>query len=311
MVVLVTGANGQLGCELRLKSVASKDTFIFSDIADISDSSRAMLQALVEGHPDTSTLRLDITDSVAVRETVRKYGVNVIVNCAAYTNVEAAEDNSDIARKLNAQAPSILSRVIEEQGGTLIHISTDYVFGDGESSAPYKEDAKGAPLGVYGRTKLEGEQEIAITGCSYIILRTAWLYSEFGRNFCLTMRQLTSQKDTIKVVDDQRGTPTYAGDLAEAIISIISERMLDRTGIYHFSNEGECTWYDFAQSIAQFSGNLSCRILPCASSEYPSKVRRPSYSVLDKDKFKATFLRTIPQWKDSLIKCISNLDKKD
>ncbi|MBQ0080230.1 MAG: dTDP-4-dehydrorhamnose reductase [Alistipes sp.] len=310
MVVLVTGANGQLGCEMRLRSVGSSDSYIFSDIAEISEDSRSMLAALSTSMVDTSTLHLDITDINQVREMVRSHAVDVIVNCAAYTNVEAAEDNEALASKLNSTAPSILAKVMQEVDGNLIHISTDYVFGGHALSAPCKEDTEVAPLGVYGRTKLEGEREIARSGCPSIIIRTAWLYSEFGKNFCLTIRRLSFEKESLNVVCDQRGTPTYAADLATAIGSIISERALDRTGIYHFSNEGECTWYDFAKKIAQLSGNLSCKIMPCKSSEYPSKVQRPSYSVLDKTKYKTTFHKDISQWEDSLEKCIKNINAK-
>lgn len=252
-------------------------------------------------------------------------GVDVIVNCAAYTNVDAAENDELYAERLNAEAPGILATVMKETGGLLVHISTDYVFGGENTDVPYSEDVPAHPSGAYGRTKLHGEQNVVSAGCDYVVIRTSWLYSEFGKNFCKTMMNLTSAKPLIKVVSDQTGTPTYALDLAEAITVILSDYSSHRTshshseersdvrisyphsGIYHYSNEGICSWYDFAIKIAEYNGSTDCEIQPCASSEYPSPVRRPAYSVLDKTKIKETFGVVVPYWTDSLKKCISNL----
>ena len=298
MNVLVTGANGQLGMCLRDRA---KGNFVFSDVVDV---------------PGVETIHLDITDLEAIRSLVKAEKIEAVVNCAAYTNVEGAEDNPELAELLNAKAPENLAVAMKEVGGLLVHISTDYVFGKEPYNTPCKEDQKGTPTGVYGLTKLHGEQNIQKTGVNYIILRTAWLYSEFGKNFVKTMLQLTATRPQLKVVFDQVGTPTYAGDLADAILTILSAaaspaptsttptRMAD---IYHYSNEGVCSWYDFAKAIAEMAGNTSCEILPCHSDEFPSKVKRPAYSVLDKTLIKNTFGLTIPYWTDSLRRCLNSL----
>lgn len=305
MNILVTGGNGQLGNEMRI--VASKggaDRFIFTDVVDASAESVAMLRKLAGDRVDVSTLKLDITDLEAVRAAVRENSVNVIVNCAAYTNVDAAETNQVLAELLNAQAPQNLAVAMKEVGGLLVHISTDYVFGKGPYNTPCREDQQGTPTGVYGLTKLHGEQNILDSSCNYIIIRTAWLYSEFGKNFVKTMLNLTATKPQLKVVFDQVGTPTYAFDLSTAIIEILKN---PKTGIYHYSNEGVCSWYDFTKMIAEYSGHTNCDIQPCHSDEFPSPVKRPDYSVLDKSKIKETFGLTVPYWTDSLRKCLANL----
>ena len=297
MTILVTGANGQVGNEMRLVSAGSSDKYIFTDVNQ------------VEG---VETEYLDITDLDAVRHMVVDNGVDAIVNCAAYTNVDAAETNQDLAELLNAKAPENLALAMKETGGLLIHISTDYVFGGDPYNTPCKEEQKGTPTGVYGLTKLHGEEKVMDTGCDYVIIRTAWLYSEFGKNFCKTMMNLTSTKPQIKVVFDQVGTPTYALDLAEAIKVILDDyssagHPYVKSGIYHYSNEGVCSWFDFAKMVAEFNGTSACDIQPCHSDEYPSPVRRPSYSVLDKTKIKDVFGLSIPYWTASLKKCIDNL----
>jgi len=293
MNILVTGSNGQLGNEMRLVSRHSTDHYIFTDVVE------------TEG---LKTTLLDITDLAAVREIVRANDVNVIVNCAAYTNVDKAESDEALCELLNAKAPENLAVAMKEVGGLLVHISTDYVFGGDPYNTPCKEDQKGTPTGVYGATKLRGEQNIQATGVDYIIIRTAWLYSEFGRNFVKTMLSLTATKPQLKVVFDQTGTPTYALDLAEAIFNIVEQRKYKgNTGTYHFSNEGVCSWYDFTKLIAEIAGNTTCDIQPCHSDEFPSPVKRPAYSVLDKTKIKETFQLTIPYWTDSLRKCMSQM----
>ena len=293
MNILVTGANGQLGNEMRIVSRQSADRYVFTDVADF---------------PGNDTVHLDITDMEAVRETVSEYDIDIIVNCAAYTNVDKAEADIDACRLLNAKAPENLAVAIREKGGLLIHISTDYVFGGVVYDAPLNEDTPTSPTGVYGLTKLEGEEMIRRSGCRHIIIRTSWLYSEFGRNFVKTMLALTSSKPSLKVVNDQTGTPTYALDLASAIFDIIENRKAeDREGIYHYSNEGVCTWYEFARTIAEYAENDECEISPCTSEEYPSPVRRPSYSVLDKTRIKKAFGMSVPHWTDSLKKCLNNI----
>jgi len=287
MNILVTGANGQLGREMRIVAAASKDRYLFTDVAE-----------------------LDITDAAAVERMVVRERIGMVVNCAAYTDVERAEREPDVAELLNARAVENLARAVKAVDGLLVHISTDYVFGGSDCSTPCREDRTGTPTGVYGLTKLHGEEAIARVGCRHIILRTAWLYSEYGKNFVKTMLRLTSERPDLDVVFDQCGTPTYALDLAEAIFHIIENRLYTgREGIYHYSNEGVCSWYDFAQMIARFAGHTTCDIRPCHSDEYPSRVRRPSYSVLDKTKFKTTFGCRVPYWIDSLKKCIDNLRK--
>ena len=293
MTVLVTGANGQLGNEMRLVAKGSRDRYIFTDVADF---------------PGLETVHLDITDLEAVRAMVRDNDVKVIVNCAAYTNVDKAEDDQEFCALLNSKAPEILALAMKEAGGLLVHVSTDYVFGGDPYNTPCREDQKGTPTGVYGLTKLQGEQTIIASGCHHIIIRTAWLYSEFGKNFVKTMLSLTATKPQLDVVFDQAGTPTYALDLAEVIYDIVENRKYEgNDGVYHFSNEGVCSWFDFAKKIAEYAGNTGCDIRPCHSDEFPSKVKRPAYSVLDKTKIKNTFGITVPYWTDSLKKCIKNL----
>ncbi len=289
MNILVTGADGQLGNEMQLVAKRSKDSYIFTDVA--------------EGYE-----KLDITDIEAVRRMVRERDVKCIINCAAWTNVDKAETAGEIVERLNAVAPENLAKVMKEVGGVLVHISTDYVFGGDPYNTPCREDQKGTPTGVYGLTKLHGEEKIQAVGGEYIIIRTAWLYSEFGHNFVKTMMNLTAAKPQLKVVFDQCGTPTYAGDLAEVIFDIVENRKYaGRSGVYHFSNEGVCSWYDFTIKIAELAGNTACDIEPCHSDEFPSPVRRPAYSVLDKTKIKETFGLKIPYWVSSLKKCIDNL----
>ena len=284
MNVLVTGGCGQLGMSLRRVMADA----IFTDVVDAPD-----------------TVLLDITDLAAVRSMVASEGVDVIVNCAGYTNVDAAESHADAAELLNAKAVENLAVAMKEVGGLLVHISTDYVFGS-KYNTPIPEDAVTAPESVYGQSKWHGEEAIRRVGCRSVIIRTAWLYSEFGKNFVKTMLRLTAEKPSLKVVFDQVGTPTYAGDLAEAIVHVIaSEASVSQT--YHFSNEGVCSWYDFAKTIAEYAGHTACDIQPCHSDEFPSPVRRPAYSVLDKTKIKETFGLRIPYWTDSLKKCLKNL----
>lgn len=295
MVILVTGANGQLGNEMRIVTKRSKDTYIFTDV--------------IEADGQETTI-LDITDLDAIRKMVKESGVKAIVNCAAYTNVDKAESDQEICELINAKAPENLAIAMKEVSGLLIHVSTDYVFGGDPYNTPCKEDQKGTPTGVYGLTKLHGEQNIQKSGVDYLIFRTAWLYSEFGKNFVKTMLNLTSTKPQLKVVFDQVGTPTYAYDLAKAIFEIIENRKFEgNTGIYHYSNEGVCSWYDFTKTIAELAGNTDCDIHPCHSDEFPSPVKRPAYSVLDKTKVKETFGINVPYWTDSLKVCINNLKK--
>jgi dTDP-4-dehydrorhamnose reductase len=284
MNILVTGANGQLGNEMRIVSQGSSDSYIFTDVDE-----------------------LDITNRDAVMDFVRDNNIKVIVNCAAYTNVDKAEDDEKTAELINAQAVEYLASACKANHAMFIHISTDYVFGGNEGNTPKKETEPVNPTGAYGRTKLHGEQVIWKVGCNYLIIRTAWLYSEFGNNFVKTMRRLTAERDKLNVVFDQVGTPTYAFDLANVIFKIIEERRYDELeGVYHFSNEGVISWYDFAKEICELSGN-ECDIQPCHSDEFPSKVKRPSYSVLDKTKIKNSLNITIPHWKESLKKCINKL----
>lgn len=308
MNILVTGANGQLGNEMRIKTLGSANKYIFTDVIDAQPESIDMLHKLAGQKVDISTVKLDITDIEAIRQMVRENNVKAIVNCAAYTNVDAAESNQELAELLNAKAPQNLAMAMSEVGGLLVHISTDYVFGKEPYNTPCREDQKGTPTGVYGMTKLHGEQNIIASGCDYIIIRTAWLYSEFGKNFVKTMLNLTATKPELKVVFDQVGTPTYAGDLADVIVGIIDGNKFEgNTGIYHYSNEGVCSWFDFTKMIAEYSGHTSCNIQPCHSEEFPSPVKRPSFSVLDKTKIKSTFGITIPYWTETLKHCNKNL----
>ena len=313
MNILVTGANGQLGNEMRIVACGSNDRYIFTDVNQ------------VEG---VETTFLDITDIEAVRAIVASEGINAIVNCAAYTNVDGAENAQDVAELLNAEAPQNLAVAMKEVGGLLVQISTDYVFGAEPYNTPCREDQKGTPTGVYGLTKLHGEERIIATGCNHVIIRTAWLYSEFGKNFCKTMLALTATKPQLKVVFDQVGTPTYALDLARAIEVVLADYAAElkdglsggstgglsggtysKTGVYHYSNEGVCSWYDFTKMIAAYSGQTECDVQPCHSNEFPSPVKRPAYSVLDKTKIKEVFGVEVPYWTDSLQKCIANLKK--
>ena len=368
MNILVTGANGQLGNEMRIVAKGSADRYFFTDVCDASQEAISMLHKLAGSDVCTETSRLDITDLSAIRAFVEQNQIQVIINCAAYTNVDAAEGNQDLAMLLNAKAPENLAVAMKEANGLLVHISTDYVFGKEPYNIPCREDQQGTPTGVYGYTKLCGEQNIKAVGCQHVIIRTAWLYSEFGKNFCKTMLNLTASKPQLKVVFDQAGTPTYAYDLAKAIaviledysISVSDERLnfvracsrsgklmraslssrsiaalavsdnaqcstpkgsraesenevamlnvqWEKTGVYHFSNEGVCSWYDFTKMIQEYSGQKACDVQPCHSSEFPSPVTRPSYSVLDKTKIKQTFSVAIPYWTDSLRLCICNL----
>ena len=291
MNILVTGANGQLGNEIQIVSRKSTNHYIFTDVC--------------EGYQN-----LDITNLEAVRKAVKENDVKCIINCAAWTNVDKAETAGDIVEILNAVAPENLAKAMKEVGGLLVHVSTDYVFGGDPYNTPCKEDMKGTPTGVYGLTKLHGEEKIQAVGCDHIILRTAWLYSEFGSNFVKTMLNLTATKPQLKVVFDQTGTPTYAGDLADAIFDIVENKKFEgHSGIYHFSNEGVCSWYDFTIKIAQIAGHTACNIQPCHSDEFPSPVKRPAYSVLDKTKIKETFGIQIPYWEDSLKKCMANMNE--
>ncbi len=305
MTILVTGANGQLGNEMRIAAKESNDKYIFTDVCDSSSESIKMLHKLAGDSIDISTMYLDITDIDAIRRVVKDYNVNAIVNCAAYTNVDAAESNYDLAELLNATAPENLAIVMREVGGFLIHISTDYVFGKELYNTPCEESQKGTPTGVYGLTKLHGEQKIILSGVKYVIIRTAWLYSEFGKNFVKTMLALTTTQPQLKVVFDQVGTPTYAWDLAELITCIIKRP--GESGIYNYTNEGVCSWFDFSKMIAKSAEHQECDIQPCRSCEFPSKVKRPAFSVLDKTKVKNNFGIVIPYWTDSLNKCIHNL----
>lgn len=299
MNILVTGANGQLGNEMRIISKDTNDNYTFTDVVE------------VEG---VETTILDITDAEAIQKIVKENGIQCIVNCAAYTNVDKAEADEALCRKLNADAPKLLAKAMKEVKGLLVQISTDYVFGGDPYNTPCSEDQKGTPTGVYGKTKLEGENNIEAVGADYVIIRTAWLYSEFGKNFVKTMLNLTATKPKLTVVFDQAGTPTYAYDLAVAIKTVLADYEKEspkggysKRGIYHFSNEGVCSWFDFTKKIAELAGNTACDIEPCHSDEFPSPVKRPAYSVLDKTKIKETFGINIPYWTDSLRKCMNNI----
>lgn len=334
MTILVTGANGQLGNEMRIVTKGSKEKFIFTDVCEEHPETIEMLHKLAGQVIDTTTTYLDITNLDAVKKMVKDNDVKVVVNCTAWTNVEAAEDpeNFDLVELLNAKAPENLAIAMKEVDGLLVHISTDYVFGGDPYNTPCKENQRGKPTGVYGLTKLHGEQMIQATGINYVILRTAWLYSEFGRNFVKTMLDLTASKPQLKVVFDQVGTPTYAYDLAQAITIILeaykeesftrNHKSFTKKGVYHFSNEGVCSWYDFTKMIQQIAIELEtnessetigthgvCDVQPCHSDEFPSPVKRPAYSVLDKTKIKKAYGATVSYWTDSLKKCIKNLTK--
>lgn len=299
MNILVTGANGQLGNEMRIVSKQTNDNYTFTDVVE------------VEG---VETTLLDITDADAIRKIVKENDIRCIVNCAAYTNVDKAESDEPLCRKLNAEAPKLLAEAMKEVNGLLVQISTDYVFGGDPYNTPCREDQEGTPTGVYGKTKLEGERNIEAVGCDYVIIRTAWLYSEFGKNFVKTMLNLTATKPKLTVVFDQAGTPTYAYDLAMVIKTVLAdyanenpENGYSKAGVYHFSNEGVCSWFDFTKKIAELAGNTGCDIQPCHSDEFPSPVKRPAYSVLDKTKIKQTFGVKVPYWTDSLRRCMANM----
>ena len=285
MKILVTGANGQLGMSLR-RIATPEASGVFTDVEE-----------------------LDITDAAAIRAMVAQPQIDTIINCAAYTNVDAAEDNEPLAELLNAKAVENLALAMKEVGGLLVHISTDYVFGGEPHNTPCREDLPACPTGAYGRTKHHGEEAILRSGVRHLIIRTSWLYSEYGKNFVKTMLRLTEEKPSLKVVFDQVGTPTYAGDLAEAIVKMAEQVGHDEGAIYHYSNEGVCSWYDFTKAIAAYSGHTACDIQPCHSDEFPSKVVRPAYSVLDKTKVKQTFGLSVPYWTDSLKKCLKNLSE--
>ncbi len=282
MRVLVTGGNGQLGCSLRRVAMGSEDKYIFTDVAE-----------------------LDITNREAVATYIADNRIDIIINCAAYTDVERAEEEEAKALLLNATAVGYLAEAAKANNALLIHISTDYVFMGG-CCGVLTEESYPQPINAYGRTKLAGEEAVRASGCHHIILRTAWLYSEYGKNFVKTMLRLTAEREEVKVVCDQLGTPTYAVDLARAIVAIISERNF-REGTYHYTNLGECSWWQFAKEIARLAGHNNCKVTPCTTEEYPTKARRPMNTVLDKAKFQKTFGIAIPEWRDSLKKCIDEL----
>ncbi|MBQ2978856.1 MAG: dTDP-4-dehydrorhamnose reductase [Bacteroidaceae bacterium] len=287
MNILVTGANGQLGNSLRDVIQHSSHNYIFTDVAE-----------------------LDITDSMAVMLFTQAHHIDVIVNCAAYTNVDAAEDNHDLADSINNRAVENLAIAALKVDATLIHISTDYVFGGNLYNTPCTESMATNPTGIYGSTKLAGEEAILRSGCKHIIIRTAWLYSPYGRNFVKTMFQLTATRPSVNVVFDQVGTPTYAAHLAQAICHIIDTEQLHKQGIYHFSNQGVCSWYDLAHAVAALAAHTHCQVLPCHSREFPSKVVRPSFSVLDKTKITTTFNISIPHWYDALCECMEIINSQ-
>ena len=280
--ILVTGANGQLGNEMRLLAEVNKEyTYFFTDVAE-----------------------LDICDEQAVMNFVTAHQIDIIVNCAAYTAVDKAEDNQELCDKLNHVAPGYLAKAIQTRGGYLVQVSTDYVF-DGTAHVPYTEEQPTCPDSVYGTTKLAGEQEAMKYCANTMIIRTAWLYSTFGNNFVKTMLRLGREKDSLGVIFDQIGTPTYARDLAVAIFAAIHKGIIP--GIYHFSNEGVCSWYDFTQMIHHLADIKTCKLRPLHTEEYPTSAKRPHYSVLDKTKIKDIYGIEIPYWVDSLKECIDKL----
>ena len=286
MRILVTGAEGQLGRSVRRAvergyGVASDD-YLFTDVAE-----------------------LDITNREAVLDYVADNHIDIIINCAAYTNVERAEEDEERAHMLNAVAVGYLAEAAKRNDALLVHISTDYVFMGG-CCAMLTEESNPQPVNAYGRTKLAGERTVQASGCHHIIVRTAWLYSEFGTNFVKTMLRLTAERESVRVVSDQLGTPTYAGDLAEALVGIITERNF-REGLYHYTDLGECSWWQFAKEIARLAGYEGCEIVPCTTAEYGARAARPHYAVLDKKKFMTTFGVSIPEWRESLKKCLDEL----
>ena len=284
MNVLITGANGQLGNEMRTLSAENpQHTYYFTDVQE-----------------------LDICDEQAVRAFVAANKIECIVNCAAYTAVDKAEDNAELCDKLNHVAPGYLAAAAEAVGASLIQVSTDYVF-DGTAHTPYTEEVTPCPNSVYGRTKLAGEEAV-LTNCSRaMVIRTAWLYSIYGNNFVKTMIRLGREREALGVVFDQIGTPTYANDLARAIFAAINQGVVP--GIYHFSNEGVCSWYDFTKSIHRLAGINTCKVSPLHTDEYPAKAPRPAYSVLDKTKIKQTFGIEVPHWEESLARCVATLSE--
>ena len=283
MRILITGCNGQLGNEMQLLEKENPQHSYFN----------------------TDVAELDITDEAAIVKFVEDNEIDGIVNCAAYTAVDKAEDNQELCRKLNTVAPGYRAAAVEKRGGWMIQISTDYVF-DGTNHTPYTEDEPTCPNSVYGSTKLEGEQA-AQKGCKRtMIIRTAWLYSTFGNNFVKTMIRLGKEKPELGVIFDQIGTPTYARDLAVAIFAAINQGVVP--GIYHFSNEGVISWYDFTKAIHRIAGITTCHVRPLHTAEYPTPANRPHYSVLDKTKIKQTYNLEIPYWEESLAQCIAKLD---
>ena len=304
MNYLVTGACGQLGCALRLASSGSRDRWLFTDLCDLSPESISMLRKMGGETVDVATAQLDVTDEDSVRKILRDNEIDVVINAAAYTAVDAAETRSEEARLLNVEAPKILANSVKEIGGILVHISTDYVFG-GTAPEPWRETDVTNPLGVYGKTKLEGERAVVESGCKYMIIRTAWLFSEFGKNFVKTILRLTSERPEIRVVNDQFGTPTYAGDLAEIIVKLT--HFYIHNGIWNYTNSGQCSWYQFARAIAEGAGHPDCRIYPCTTADYPTPAKRPAWSVLDKSRIAADFGIVPPAWEDSLRRCLANL----
>ena len=291
MNVLVTGSNGQLGTELRRLALDSPHHFIFTDINSL---------------PGVETVYLDISDRASIDIIAESEKVDIIVNCAAYTDVERAESEIDMAMLLNHQAVENLAGAAASRDAALIHISTDYVF-SGEGNLPIREDAVPAPKGVYGSTKLAGEKALQKSACRSVIVRTSWLYSPYGRNFVKTMRSLMRSGRELKVVYDQLGCPTYAADLADALMHIIHGPRIEGNTIYHYSDEGAVSWYDFAQAIRELSG-YDCRVVPCLTGEYPTKARRPHYSVLDKSAIKRAYRLEIPYWRDSLARCLDRME---
>ena len=281
--ILITGANGQLGNEMRVLSEEYPEhAYFFTDVAE-----------------------LDICNEQAVMDFVKANGIHTIVNCAAYTAVDNAEDHAEFCARLNADAVGYLAKSAEANGAEFIQISTDYVF-DGTAHVPYQETDPTCPESVYGSTKLEGERN-ALAYCSRaMVIRTAWLYSTFGNNFVKTMIRLGKERDSLGVIFDQIGTPTYARDLARAIFEAIRQGVVP--GVYHFSNEGVCSWYDFAKAIHRLAGITTCQVKPLHTSEYPAKAKRPHYSVLDKSKIKATYGMEVPYWMESLEECIEALN---
>lgn len=281
--ILVTGCNGQLGSELQdlAKGRKDKEAFLFTD----------------KEH-------LDITDRKAVDDYIRGNGVRLVVNCAAFTAVDKAEGEPELCDLLNHKAPAYLAEAVEGNGGRMVQVSTDYVF-DGLGHVPYKEDCQARPNTVYGATKLEGEKAVMKACPKAMVVRTAWLYSTHGNNFVKTMIRLGRERDKLGVVADQIGTPTYARDLATAILAAMDKGIVP--GIYHFSNEGACSWYDFAKAIHRLSGIEDCKVSPLHTEDYPTPAKRPHYSVLDKTKIKQTYSIDIPWWEDSLGECIGKL----